>query len=435
MRTKFTFVLLWILAFASNGLAEDAVGTFGGSFLTAGVSARALGMGGAFTAIADDPSAIVWNPGATAQLRHTHAQFMYSGQSLDRAYNFLAICQGLPWGKDAGSLGTVHIGVINYTVGDIPSYDVAGNYLGTFNDSENAYLIGYSFGFLPRRSSEKAQGDIRTAGGSDGFDNTVFIGGNYKYYYTSLAGYHSKGSGFDAGALYKVVPKYLSVGFTAQELGAKAKWDTESGRTDPFQTIYRFGVKTETPVIPVTLDLDLVYPKDSPMELNYGAEYWHHINEQWKVALRTGISDTFFNVGASAKVAIPWTDLEVDYSYSIDPIGAGNTNRVNLGIEIPSSKPIAFIPPPPPPPPPQPPTPPVTPEKQSPEEKMQPSPKYPGGTCVVAPGDNLTKLAIRFYHSPDSYLMWKHIFRANKGKIKNPNVIYDGQTILIPPEP
>ena len=39
------------------------VGTFGGQELKIGVSARATGMGSAFTGVADDATAVFWNPG------------------------------------------------------------------------------------------------------------------------------------------------------------------------------------------------------------------------------------------------------------------------------------------------------------------------------------------------------------------------------------
>src|SRR4051794_22299869 len=39
------------------------------SFLKIGVGARALGMGGAFTAIADDVTAMSWNPGGLGGLK------------------------------------------------------------------------------------------------------------------------------------------------------------------------------------------------------------------------------------------------------------------------------------------------------------------------------------------------------------------------------
>ncbi|HID92967.1 MAG TPA: hypothetical protein EYP60_02615 [bacterium (Candidatus Stahlbacteria)] len=45
---------------------------YAGEFLHMGVGARPIGMGGAFTSVADDPSAGYWNPAGLTQLSGTH---------------------------------------------------------------------------------------------------------------------------------------------------------------------------------------------------------------------------------------------------------------------------------------------------------------------------------------------------------------------------
>jgi nucleoid-associated protein YgaU len=53
-----------------------------------------------------------------------------------------------------------------------------------------------------------------------------------------------------------------------------------------------------------------------------------------------------------------------------------------------------------------------------------------GYGSLVREGDNLTKIARRFY-GDDS--RWKDIFDANQDKIKDRNVIRAGQVLTIPP--
>ena len=51
------------------------------------------------------------------------------------------------------------------------------------------------------------------------------------------------------------------------------------------------------------------------------------------------------------------------------------------------------------------------------------------GTHVVQPGDTLWAIAKKYYGNGNQYTK---IFNANKDKIKNPNLIYPGQQLVIP---
>ena len=50
-------------------------------------------------------------------------------------------------------------------------------------------------------------------------------------------------------------------------------------------------------------------------------------------------------------------------------------------------------------------------------------------TYEVQPGDNLSKIAKKFYGKSNS---WKRIFEANKDIIYNPDLIQPGWTLKIP---
>lgn len=401
-KAVFFFILLFSITFA----AADDAGGYGGAFLQPGVSARVLGMGGTFVGLSDDPSSIVWNPGGMAQLKHNHLEFMRAQMSLDRTYNFLAVCRGV------GKYGTAGFGWINYSVGDIPSYDEEGNYLGNFSDSENAFLIGYSYGIK----------------------NRVLFGGNLKLYKTSLAGYGSSGKGFDFGTLVKAHEKYLSFGFAAQDLVASAKWDTPSGREDPYPTIYRVGVKTETPYQPVNLLFDIEKHEKMDPKYRFGAEYWYPVGSLVTLGARGGINHGDYSLGGSFKFLIVSSRFGFDYGYSKDPIGAGNTHRFSLGIEFPVKR--LVVPPPIPdeeikPPPRE-----EIPKEEGPEEEVpvEPVEEYVSEKLyIVKPGDDLVRISAR----PDIYkdpYKWRLIYEANRDKISNPYWIYPGQELIIPRE-
>jgi nucleoid-associated protein YgaU len=50
-------------------------------------------------------------------------------------------------------------------------------------------------------------------------------------------------------------------------------------------------------------------------------------------------------------------------------------------------------------------------------------------TYTVAAGDNLSKIAKKFYGDANQ---WKRIFEANRDTLKNPDLIHPGQVLKIP---
>jgi NitT/TauT family transport system substrate-binding protein len=54
-----------------------------------------------------------------------------------------------------------------------------------------------------------------------------------------------------------------------------------------------------------------------------------------------------------------------------------------------------------------------------------------GTTYVVEAGDNLSRIAVKFYNS--NY-KWNKIYEANRDTLKNPHYIYIGQSLIIPPD-
>jgi nucleoid-associated protein YgaU len=57
------------------------------------------------------------------------------------------------------------------------------------------------------------------------------------------------------------------------------------------------------------------------------------------------------------------------------------------------------------------------------------APRAGGQSYTVVKGDSLSKIAKRFYGDAKQ---WQKIYEANRDQIKNPDLIYPGQTFRIP---
>lgn len=90
-------------------------GTTAAPFLSIGQGARATGMGSAFVGVADDPSAIYWNPSGLAQLNGVNVMFDHTNWIAGVKYNFVAASYGM------GDLGTIGV---SFTVSDIADMKV-----------------------------------------------------------------------------------------------------------------------------------------------------------------------------------------------------------------------------------------------------------------------------------------------------------------------
>lgn len=79
--------------------------------------------------------------------------------------------------------------------------------------------------------------------------------------------------------------------------------------------------------------------------------------------------------------------------------------------------------------------PPAAPESRAvtppaPEAPVETQPAQESQFYTIQSGDTLSKVAKQFYGDPNKYM---HIFNENKGVIEDPDKIYPGQVIRIPP--
>ena len=168
------FTLLFSIAQISFA-AEDGSYVDAAPYLRLGAGSRSLGLGGAFTAIADDATATVWNPAGlpsiwTPSVKGYAFTFSTSKLAHDSTYNFLSVV------KQLNQRNSIGLSWIRFGVENILQYDNQGERRGDFGYNSNAYALsyGHSLGTLNIGASARILAD---GFGLDTVDSQTGFGG------------------------------------------------------------------------------------------------------------------------------------------------------------------------------------------------------------------------------------------------------------------
>lgn len=304
-RTLISLVNVIVLLASLDVVFGDAGGK-AGAFLRIPVGARPAGMGNAFVAIANDASALSYNPGAMFQINSIAFGGMYSRMSMGRKHYQASLILANP---RAGALGIM---LTNYGVSNIDGRDESGNQTSEFNDNEIALSLGYGRELLP----------------------FLGIGGTVKYIQHSISDYKATGMGYDFGVLAAFKFGYskansFNVGVCATNLAGKLNWDTESAIEESIPYTLRSGVSLNLSFNNTTLVFSAEYDKTDQVN-----QVWREGGELWinrAFALRTGLNGKDLQFGGSLRLG--W--LQLDYSYCPDILDEGATSRIGIQLLAP----------------------------------------------------------------------------------------------------
>ena len=242
-------------------------------FLTLGVGARSLAMGGAGTALSDNAYASYWNPAGLGQLSRYEVSFMHSTLNGQDAYDFVSYVHPL---KNRGAIGIswLRVGVDDIPITGLPvtSRPVGPTnrpkVVGTFNSTDNAFLFASGWTLPSLRSI-----DFR-------------LGGTLKLLY--MSGYRTTnaiGGGADIGFIATTDPEKphrLTIGLQASDVfRTKIYWNTPpptadlTSHTETIPPHLKIGIATAhaLPIFQSTLIFALdTYIKDG-VELHGGTEW------------------------------------------------------------------------------------------------------------------------------------------------------------------
>jgi hypothetical protein len=320
--TKRRTVVLAVVCLALGVFETASAKKFAGEFMAMGGGARALGMGGAFCAVADDASAVYWNPAGMSGLDNRQVLFMHSERFGDLVnYNFAAFTSptGLLGSDREAAFGValVHLGVDDIIITHDLNFE-ENNGVPGFQPEEGDRLI-YDAASLPREGSNDfallGSFAVRSAYGR--------MGGTLKLIYTnSVAGYSSTGIGLDLGFLKSNLLPKLDVGVKLQDItGTYISW---SSGTNEFiapsvrlGTAYRITSESLRGSFLLTADGHFYFENRNDAsqfwverysaDLHFGGE----MRFQEKVMVRGGFSAGNPTAGAGFRVGF----LGFDYAY------------------------------------------------------------------------------------------------------------------------
>jgi hypothetical protein len=319
-RRAFALVLLLGLTIAPARATKYAA-----EFLRIGAGARALGMGGAVTALADDASTIYWNPAAMTGVRRAELLLMHSEQFADLAdYDFAGYVQHLP------GTGSIGFGLVRFSVSDIKITENA------YDDTNGNHQYDWGEPIDPSRfylDSDTEYGLM--LGFARPIGSNASLGGTVKFVRQDLPGHASFGVGTDLGALWAPYPA-LRFGLRLSDATTtQLYWDTGRRETvDPslyLGAAWRHALAAQR--LEVTLACDLALTFDGretastfALGSTVGGDPRFGLEANWRhfFAARAGWQESGVTAGAGFRVK----GVGVDYAF-VPHDDLGSSHRVS----------------------------------------------------------------------------------------------------------
>lgn len=279
---------IWVLAALAAGAgaapvwAATADGGQAGALLTYGAGARAFGMGRAFVGLADDATAVYWNPGGLSGIPQNQAVLQHASLLDGNAYEYLGYAHIFPY------VGTLALGATLLNQGAAEGRDTYNLPTGEFTNQQLGVLLGFGTDLTP----------------------TLAAGAAVKLVNQNLAHTSATGFGLDLGLMYKPWP-FLNFGLAIQNLVAPSL--TLVSEAERYPQNLTVGISGRFLEDRVKADLDLAKNMDQDgLKPRFGME----LSPWGDLRVRAGLDDTEIAVGAGYS----YQGFQLDYAVGFQAV-------------------------------------------------------------------------------------------------------------------
>jgi hypothetical protein len=317
--SRVCFLVIVNLVSAQFVVNVSKVGTTAAPFLEIDVGPRAIGMGGAFVAVANDATALYWNTAGLSRLAKNQMIFLHTAWIADINFDFVG-----------GAFPLGHFGAVGFSITSLTTNEMKVRTIDEPEGTGERFSVG-----------DIAIGIAYAKNLTDRFS----IGFQTKYIRQQIWHMTATGLAFDIGTLFTTQFSGMKIGMNVSNFGGKMQMNgkdtfinydpapTLEGNNDripanlrtgrfPLPLLFRVGIAMDvfrSSGHVLTLAADAAHPNDNTEYINLGVEY--SLND-W-LFLRGGYKNMFMldseegpTVGIGLKQTINRSVyIQVDYSY------------------------------------------------------------------------------------------------------------------------
>ncbi len=310
LATAFLFASIIRLALlaAVPAYGESSGGQVG-QFLSYGSGARALAMGGAYTAVSDDASATYWNPAGMSQLTRKELTLMQSTLFADTKLDFYSFVKpskkgGSAWGLSLTKLGSAGFERVTATVDPNTNTYTQIQKAGGFAVQEQAMSFAYGRKVVDHVSIGTALRQVTRSVDSSS-DSSILA---------------------DLGALIDAKEGARRYGISIKNVYSKVSGDT----SDTYPFILRMGVSDQFFKKRLLLSLDIDKNFSANMAYHFGGEFGFTKRFKGRFGIQgsqsEGLSETDVGFGYG------WKNFIFDYSIGLAKLGT--TSRIGITLKF-----------------------------------------------------------------------------------------------------